>query len=113
MSADKEQEPVSIEVLKQHLEEVKKLQPESRSGAKAPGDAARGAIDFATASAVGTAIGYGFDRWLDSLPWGLLIGLVIGTAAGLKLLLQEEARNARRSQKQDETKTDEGTHIGR
>lgn len=95
MRDDSEKKPVTLEVLNQHLEEVKKLQPEAVTRTKLPGDAARAAIDFASATAVGTGLGYGFDVWLDTLPWGLLVGLLIGTGAGLKLMLQEVDRSAR------------------
>jgi ATP synthase protein I len=27
--------------------------------------------------------GYAVDRWLDSAPWGIVVGIVIGTAVGL------------------------------
>lgn len=98
--------PVTLEVLNQHLEEVKKLQPESTAHAKLPGDAARAAIDFASATGVGTALGYGADAWLNTSPWGLLVGLAIGTAAGVTLMFQEEARAARRALKEKKTTND-------
>lgn len=88
-----------LEALNQQLEEVRKLQPDATSEAKLPGDAARGAIDFASATAVGSVLGYGFDRWQETLPWGLLVGLLIGTAAGIKLLFAEEARRAAKAKK--------------
>ncbi len=94
---DDGQKPPSLETLEQHLAEVKKLAPEVTSEKKLPGDAARSAIDFASATAVGTVLGYGFDWWQDTLPWGVLVGLLIGTAAGLKLMFDEEARQRRRN----------------
>ena len=36
---------------------------------------------------LGTAIGYGLDRWLDTSPWLLLVGLLIGIAAAFKTLV--------------------------
>jgi F0F1-type ATP synthase assembly protein I len=92
MTTDDEKTAASLEMLNKHLEEVKRLKPESESPAKLPGDAARSAIDFASATAVGTLLGYGFDAWQNTLPWGLLVGLLIGTGAGLKLMFQNEAR---------------------
>lgn len=97
MSKDEEKPAASLEMLNKHLEEVRKLQPESTPTAKLPGDAARSAIDFASATAVGTLLGYGFDSWQDTLPWGLLVGLLVGTGAGLKLMFQNEARERRKS----------------
>lgn len=96
MRPDEEKTPVTLETLNQRLDEVKKLQPKSDAHAKPPGDAARAAIDFATASAVGTLLGYGLDVWQHTSPWGLLGGLLIGTAAGIKMMFAEEARAKRR-----------------
>jgi F0F1-type ATP synthase assembly protein I len=106
MRDDSKQTPVTLEVLNQHLEEVKKLQPEVTPHAKLPGDAARAAIDFASATAVGTGLGYGADVWLNTSPWGLLVGLALGTAAGVTLMFQEEARAAKRAQKQQSETND-------
>ena len=97
MRKDEEQQPITLETLNKRLEEVKRLQPESERPAKPPGDAARAAIDFASATAVGSVLGYGFDAWQGTLPWGLLVGLLIGTAAGLKLMFAEEARAQKRA----------------
>ena len=80
-----------LESLNQQLDEVKKFQP-SAAEANVPKDTARAAIDFASATAVGTLLGYGIDRWQGTLPWGLLIGLVIGTIAGIKMMFQAEAQ---------------------
>ena len=57
-----------------------------------PAMPARAAIDFASASAVGTVLGYGVDVWQHTSPWGILVGLLIGVAAGMKLMFQEFAR---------------------
>lgn len=96
MREDKDKPRVTLETLNQHLEEVKQLRPESRAQSKPPGDAARAAIDFASASAVGTLLGYGLDAWQHTLPWGLLGGLLIGTAAGMKMMFAGEARARKR-----------------
>lgn len=97
MRDDETQQPITLETLNANLDAVKKLQPEVNTQKKLPGDAARGAIDFASATAVGSVLGYGFDAWQDTMPWGLLVGLLIGTAAGLKLMFAEEARAAKRA----------------
>lgn len=36
------------------------------------------------ATVIGLAAGYFVDKWLDSHPWGLLIGLTIGIVAGYR-----------------------------
>lgn len=92
MAEDPEKKPVSLETLNKHLDEVKKLRPQTDPDAKPPGDSARAAIDFASATAVGTLLGYGVDVWLHTLPFGILGGLVIGTAAGLKMMFRDIAR---------------------
>lgn len=98
MGKDDEQTRAKLEVLNKHLDEVKRLQPKSTPPAKLPGDAARSAIDFALATAVGTLLGYGWDTWQNTLPWGLLVGLLVGTGAGLKLMFQNEARERVKSE---------------
>lgn len=97
MRNDDDKSPVTLETLTKRLEEVKRLQPDSSAPAKLSGDAARSAIDFASATAVGSVLGYGLDVWQGTSPWGLLVGLLIGTAAGLKLMFAEEARAAKRA----------------
>jgi F0F1-type ATP synthase assembly protein I len=97
MRDDETQQPITLETLNAQLDAVKKLQPAVNAQKKLPVDAARGAIDFASATAVGSVLGYGFDAWQDTMPWGLLVGLLIGTAAGLKLMFAEEARAQKRA----------------
>ena len=106
MAEDSEKKPVSLETLNQHLEEVKKLKPEVQTEAKLPGDAARAAIDFASATAVGTILGYGVDVWQHTSPWGILVGLLIGTAAGIKMMFAEMARLDRADAATKRTKND-------
>ncbi len=55
-------------------------------------DAAKAAIDFASASAVGVLLGYGADRYFGTLPWGLLIGLFVGVITGVYLMFKAEAQ---------------------
>ena len=100
MRKDEEKEPATLEMLNKHLEEVRKFQPDPNANAKPPGDAARAAIDFATASAVGSLLGYGVDVWQHTSPWGLLVGLLVGTAAGTRMMFQEEARRAKSKEQQ-------------
>lgn len=54
--------------------------------AKSKGDAMRWASDFIAATAVGTVIGYGLDAWLGSSPIGIVTGLMLGCAAGVKMI---------------------------
>ncbi|NQV99255.1 MAG: AtpZ/AtpI family protein [Rhodospirillales bacterium] len=55
---------------------------ESEKG-NALGLAFRVGVELISAVAVGTAIGWGLDRWLDTRPWLMLVFFVIGGAAGI------------------------------
>lgn len=49
---------------------------------KAMGTGFRVASELAAAILVGGFIGWWLDRWLGSSPWGMLVFLVLGIAAG-------------------------------
>jgi F0F1-type ATP synthase assembly protein I len=102
MRKDEENKPASLETLNKHLAEVKQFNPESTQPKKLPGDAARSAIDFASATAVGSILGYAFDAWQDTMPWGLLAGLFLGVATGMKLMFQNEARERAKAEAEKE-----------
>lgn len=83
-------------------------------------------LHLVSGPAVGFAIGYGIDRWFGTSPWGKLIFLFIGIAAGFlnvyrdtkALLRKMEAQDARRkgliAEPQDETPpTGQGKTEGR
>lgn len=101
MSLDKGTEPPSLEALSQKIEAIKDTQKEVETRKTISGDAARAAIDFASATAVGCALGYGTDLWLNSSPWGIIVGLFIGCAAGAKMMLEAEARAARKKAREE------------
>ena len=63
---------------------------------RAESDAVRIVSDFVASAIVGAGMGYGLDRWLETKPWGLVIGLMLGSAAGFRLMWQRE-QNARRA----------------
>ena len=44
--------------------------------------------EFAGAVAVGALIGFGVDRWLDTMPWGIIVGTLLGFALGLFALVR-------------------------
>jgi F0F1-type ATP synthase assembly protein I len=102
MGEDADTKQHQLESLNQQLEKAKKVVAPAKPVAS--GDAARAAIDFASATTVGIVLGYGLDRWLDTLPWGLLGGLLLGTAAGTKLMFEDEARRRRESENKTQTK---------
>lgn len=52
------------------------------------GLALRLGADFVAGVAVGAALGWGFDRLFGTMPWGLMIFLLLGFAAGVLSLLR-------------------------
>lgn len=102
MRTDDADNQAKLEAMNKRLEEVKKFAPAPTANRKPRGDAARAAIDFASATTVGTVLGFGLDHWQHTSPWGLLGGLLLGTAAGVKQMLTAEQR--RGSAEQNETK---------
>ena len=42
-------------------------------------------------AAVGLFIGKGFDKWLDSSPWGVAVGTMFGLIAGLRAVMRKAA----------------------
>ena len=49
-------------------------------------------IAFAVAIVIGLALGLWLDKKFDTAPWFLLVGLVVGIAAGFKNLFTVSAR---------------------
>lgn len=96
MSKDEGNTPPSLDSVMRQLDALKQS-TKADSQAPAPtGDAARAAIDFASATAAGCVLGYGLDAWVGTSPWGLIGGLFLGCATGFKLMLQLEARENRK-----------------
>ncbi len=52
------------------------------------GLALRLGADFVAGIAVGAALGWGIDRWFGTSPWGLMLFLLLGFAAGVLSLLR-------------------------
>jgi ATP synthase protein I len=46
--------------------------------------AARIGLEMAIATVLGAGLGYLIDSWLGSTPWGMIGGLLLGAAAGLR-----------------------------
>ena len=104
MSLDKGTEPTTLASLSQKIEAVKEARKEVEKPITVSGDAARAAIDFASATAVGCALGYALDLWLGLSPWCMIAGLFIGCAAGAKLMLDGEARADRKAKREEAKK---------
>ncbi len=45
-------------------------------------------LNFIVSILMATGIGYVIDQWLESLPWGMLVGAFLGFCAGLRTLWQ-------------------------
>ncbi len=89
MSKDQESTPPSVDSVLQKMEALKAtVKDESKTHAPT-GDAAKLAVDFASATAVGCMLGYGLDWWLGLSPWGLIGGLFVGVGAGAKLMFNQ------------------------
>jgi len=55
----------------------------NRPPQSALGLAFRVAVELVSAVAVGLAIGWGIDAWLDTKPWAMVVFIVLGGAAGV------------------------------
>lgn len=89
MSKDEESPPPTVESVLQQMEALKQTQKANSNPVTPSGDAAKLAVDFASATAVGCMLGYGLDWWLGISPWGLIGGLFVGCAAGAKLMFNQ------------------------
>ena len=49
-------------------------------------------IELAAAVFIGTLTGYWADKWLGTQPWILIIGFILGAAAGFRSLFRIIAR---------------------
>ena len=44
--------------------------------------ATRVGLELVAATVLGAGLGYGLDRWLGTRPWLLVVGVMLGSAAG-------------------------------
>ena len=44
--------------------------------------------DLGAGLIAGVLLGWGIDRWLDSRPWGIIVGSLLGLAAGVRNVLR-------------------------
>jgi ATP synthase protein I len=82
--------PPSLEDLDARLRKARERGDAPQSGGAADdvprsvlGMAFRIGIELVAAFGVGIAIGILFDRWLETAPWGLLAGFLLGAGAGI------------------------------
>lgn len=77
-----DQRPESIEV---HMNE------ETGRTVRTIGALSSVGIALVVAVVIGTALGYGVDRWFGTSPWGFLVGFIVGVAAGIRSLFHTVA----------------------
>jgi ATP synthase protein I len=100
---DQTPEKPSLQSLNKQLDDLKKTQVSEEENLAPSSDAARAAIDFTSACAVGVLLGYGVDHYAETSPWGILIGLGVGVVTGVYLMFKAEAIRAM-AEKKKETK---------
>ncbi|NQV83993.1 MAG: AtpZ/AtpI family protein [Rhodospirillales bacterium] len=89
MSDDSPERP--IETLDKRLREARgkvyenplKKNDQNRPPDSALGLAMRVGVELVSALAIGVAIGWLLDRWLDTQPWLMLVFILLGGAAGI------------------------------
>ena len=57
--------------------------PETQTPGSALGLAFRVGVELVSALAIGVAIGWLLDQWLDTRPWLMLVFIFLGAAAGI------------------------------
>ncbi|PYR69027.1 MAG: hypothetical protein DMF87_20490 [Acidobacteria bacterium] len=63
-----------------------------QENAERAGSAAGAAYTLVGAILVLGGLGYGFDRWRATAPWGLIIGLILGVVVGFYDLVKTTSR---------------------
>lgn len=65
-----------------------KLGPERGQALRSLGALSAVGLSFVVAVAIGTALGYGLDRWLGTSPWLFLLCFFLGLAAGIRTVFR-------------------------
>lgn len=90
------------EVLRRPVDHPSKHRVQTQSSETGLGDLGKAlaiGLDFLFTAAAGGVIGYLIDRWLGSMPTGLLIGLGIGFVAGTaRLIKRSNAEDRKRAE---------------
>jgi F0F1-type ATP synthase assembly protein I len=50
-------------------------------------------FEFIAAVLLGTGVGWAIDRWLETSPWGIIVGVGLGFAVGLRGLIKRGMRS--------------------
>ena len=90
--------PAALEAISKDLESLKQSRAAESAQRVAPSSStAKASVDFLSALAVCSLIGYGIDYWLNMSPWGLLVGLLIGAGVGAKLMINTMNRTTEKN----------------
>lgn len=84
-----EDKPSSLDEFSERLDAMRgepDKEEEPKGGGAALGRAMRVSTEMLAGILVGTLLGLGLDRWLETAPWFLLLGIALGFAAGLRNL---------------------------
>jgi len=71
------------------------LDPERGRALRSLGALSAVGLSIVVAVVIGTAAGYGVDRWLGTSPWGFLIGFLLGVVAGMRTVFRTVAAVSR------------------
>jgi ATP synthase protein I len=91
MAKDDRNAPPSLEKLDARLRSARaeaerksdRREPDSAAPPALVGMAMRAGVELVAGVAVGTAVGYGLDKWLGTSPWLLIVCFLLGAAAGM------------------------------
>lgn len=86
-----ENELPSLDEFGSRLDKARGIESESparKSDGTLLGWGMRIASELAASLLIGAAIGYGFDRLFNTLPWCLLVGILLGFLAGLRNVMR-------------------------
>ena len=56
-------------------------------------------LEFATAVALGTATGFWADKKWELTPWGTIVGVLLGFALGMYIVIRQAQRMSRNTPK--------------
>jgi ATP synthase protein I len=86
---DQNKDLPSLDELQKRIDSAKppSTEPDGREG-RDMSNASRLVIDLVSGVIVGLLIGYGLDKWFNTLPLCLIIGLFLGMAAGVRNMLR-------------------------